>query len=144
MYEPDYTEYSLNQLYDCLQHINSEKYPRRFEKLQKEIELRTEMGETFSDKSVEQFLAADVPFSLGLRAWWCFIWRSGIAAMPLVALYTGLVKINTVFQLLPPLAMTIFQATYWILGTAAAGTCIMMQVLAKEYSGYRIRIVRKS
>ena len=142
MYEPDYTEYSLNQLYDCLHHINATKYPRRFEKLQQEIELRTEKGETLSDGSLEQFLAADIPLSLGFRAWWCFTWRSCAAAAPLAALFACLLKINSVLDLLPPVVMTTFQAAYCLLALTAAGTIVMMQVLAKGYNGYRIRIVK--
>ena len=142
MHEPDYTEYSLNQLHDCLHHINAEKYPRRFEQLQQEIELRTEKGETLSDNGLEQFLATDVPPSLGFRAWWCFTWRSCAAAVPLGALSAGLLKINAVLDLLPSAVMTTLQAVYWLLAIIAAGTFIMMQVLVKGYSGYRIRIVR--
>lgn len=142
MYEPDYTEYSLNQLYDCKKHINSRKYPQRFSRLQKEIALRTERGEALTDRTINELFAVDVPLTLGFRSWWCFTWRSAAAGILLFALLTGLLKINAVFHLLPHFALPAMQFIYWIVVIPIAGTCIMMQVLAKRYSGYCVRIVR--
>ena len=40
MKEPNYKEYSLEDLYDVLHHINGEKYPDRLAEVKKEIEIK--------------------------------------------------------------------------------------------------------
>lgn len=143
MHEPDYTDYSLNQLHECYRTINRAKYPNRFNRLQKEIDLRTEAGEVESDPIVNTLAAVDVPISLALRAAWCFSWRLTVA----VGLYYFLViKIVVgVWLMIWPNSTQLLSAVLVILTlcySLIVATLFMMQALAKRYQGYRIRVVR--
>jgi hypothetical protein len=142
MHEPDYTDYSLDQLYDCLDHINSEKYPLRFEQLQQEIALRSEAGEICSDPVLNELTAIDVPVTLGFRALYCFSWRFSIAAGLFVIVIFGASRLNDFLHLLPPSMLLTCEIIFAVVFFSIAGTIIMMQVLSKRYPGYRIRIVR--
>jgi hypothetical protein len=141
MYRPNYSDYSLAELHDCLAHLDGQKYPERLQLLQDEMELRRAQGETLSDPMLNELLAEDVPASLGIRALWCFVWRMAAATFCCALLLKGCLWINTILHLLSTAALTL---TLTILGTlfmTIAGTVIMSQVLAKRYHGYRIRIV---
>jgi len=142
MHEPNFSDYSLAELHDCLAHLDTQKYPERLQQLQNEMNLRREQGEALSDPILNELLAEDVPASLGIRALWCFIWRMVVAAIFCSLLIKGCVWANSILHLLSPAALN---TTLFILGTLGmtiAGTVIMSQVLAKRYRGYRIRIVR--
>ncbi len=142
MHEPDYTDYSLNQLHDCLEHINPDKYPLRFAQLQQEMELRSESGESRNDPVFNELAAVDVPIPLGFWALYAFSWRFAVAAGIYALLIFGVTLLNDVLHLFSPavlLALEIFSA---VLFFSISGTIIMMQVLSKRYRDYRIRIIR--
>lgn len=141
MYEPNYTDYSLNQLNDCLHHINPNQYPERLERLQREIALRIEAGEVLTDPVFNEIAAIDIPLSIGFRAWWCFGWRFTLIGLLFWLLLQGFLKINTILQIFTPQSLIIIQAFYTAGAIVTAGTLVMMQVLAKRYQGYRIRVV---
>lgn len=142
MYEPDYADYSLAQLHDCLDHIDRDNYPERYKELQKEIDLRYEQGETLVDPEVNELLAVDIPVSLGLLAWWFFLWRMTIAAGICILFVYGLAKVNGILQIFSSNMMSGIDIVVTILFITIAGIVIMMQVFAKRYPGYRIRIVK--
>lgn len=142
MFEPDYTDYSLDQLHDCLAHINQENYPERYQRIQQEIALRQAAGEVLSDPSLNELIAVDVPLSLGIRAWWCFTWRVTLASLAATLLFLGFAKINALLRLFSPATMEIMYLMYNGIVFILAGTLIMMQVLAKRYQGYRLRIIK--
>jgi len=142
MHEPNFSDYSLAELHDCLAHLDTQKYPERLQQLQNEINLRREQGEALSDPILNELFAEDVPASIGIRALWCFIWRMVVATIFCSLLIKGCVWANSILHLLSPVALN---TTLFILGTlfmTIVGTVIMSQVLAKRYRGYRIRIVR--
>ena len=141
MHEPDYADYSINELQDCLTHINQEKYPDRYRALELELRLRLEAGEAPTDPLINELTARDVPPGLALSCFLCFFWRFGLAIALSQLLVLALERINTLLNLLEPVAAT---PIFWVVRTTfllAAGVLIMGQVLAKRYSGYRIRIV---
>lgn len=142
MHEPNYVDYSLAQLHDCLNHVNREKYPDRLALLEKEIALRTHRGETFSDPILDELIPVTIPFGLGFRAWWSFTWRIVLSGALLFFFLNILAWANVIFNLVPATAVFVIQAAIMILFILICGPLIMMQVLAKRYRGYRIRIVR--
>jgi hypothetical protein len=142
MHEPDYTDYSLDQLHDCREHINPEKYPLRFEQLQQEIELRSAGGEIRNDPVFNELAAVDVPATLGLRALFCFSWRFAVASGLYALMIFGVMRLNNFLHLFSPAALLASEIIFAALFFSISGTIIMMQVLSKRYRGYRIRIVR--
>lgn len=142
MHEPNYEDYSLEQLHDCLNHINRDKYPDRFLVLKKEITLRTHKGESFSDPTLDELIPASIPYSLGLRAWWSFTWRIVLFGGMFFFLLNMLVWANVIYNLVPPETVMVLQIIAIGFFLLLCGPLIMMQVLAKRYPGYRIRIVK--
>lgn len=141
MHEPEYANYSINELRDCLAHINQEKYPDRYRALEMELRLRLEAGETPTDPLINELTARDVPPGLALRCFWCFLWRFGLAVALSQILALSLDRVNSLLNLLKPAVATPIFGVLQTIFLLAAGGFIMGQVLAKRYSGYRIRIV---
>lgn len=141
MHEPNYEDYSLSQLYECLAQINRKKYPERLQLLETEIELRTEMGEAAVDPLINQLTAPDVPFSVGFRALLCFSWRAFLMGIFIALVTTGIDKINALLHLLPPIPLIIIKCIVALGLTALLGSLIMMQVFSIHYPGYRIRVI---
>ena len=142
MHEPNYTDYSLAELQDCLDHLNSEKYPERFRQLQREMALRREQGEAVSNPVLNELLAEDVPAGLALRALWCFLWRTGAAGLLCYALLQAMIRVNAILDILSPLAEGLLLTIFGVIFMTAAGVIVMSQVLAKRYQGYRIGLIR--
>lgn len=142
MHEPDYTDYSLTELQDCLNHVNRDKFPERYRQLQQEVSLRREQGETVTDPVLNELLAEDVPATLALQALWYFLLRFAAAALVCGLLLQGLIRINSLLDIFPPVLLNGVLLVAGIIFMTIAGTIIMSQVLAKRYRSYRIRIVR--
>lgn len=142
MHEPDYTEYSLAELQDCLDHLNSERYPERLRQLQLEIALRQEQGESLSEPLLNELLAEEIPLDLGIRAFCCFFWRIVTAGIVCALLLKGIVIANSLLAFFSPLLLQVVLLVVAACFMTTAGTVIMMQVLAKRYQGYRLRIVK--
>lgn len=141
MHEPEYADYSINELRDCLAHINQEKYPERYRMLEMELRLRLEAGETPTDPLINELTARDVPPGLAVRCFWCFFWRFGLAVALSQLLVLSLSWVTSLLGLLGPAVTTLLFGVLQTIFVLAAGVIIMGQVLAKRYSGYRIRIV---
>lgn len=144
MHTPDYQDYSLAQLEDCLQHINRQKYPERFRLITDEIALRRELGENAVDPAVNELTGADIPFRVALQLWLCYTWRLGLGCLGVILLLALMRQINTMTGLLPAGHFFLIQLLAGLLIFLIAGPLIMMQVLARPFSGFRIRIITRS
>ncbi len=142
MHEPQYTDYSLAQLHDCLHHINREKYPDRFLLLQNEIALRTHKGETFSDPLLDELIPTEIPYYLGFMTWWAFTWRIVLYGTLIFFGLNMLSWANVILNFVSTSVAFTIQIVAMIFFLFIGGPLIMIQVLAKRYPGYRIRIVR--
>ncbi|WP_419174663.1 hypothetical protein [Desulfosediminicola sp.] len=139
MHNPNYAEYSLAQLGDCLNHINRDKYPDRYQLLLHEISLRTERGEAVCDPLINELTGADIPFSLALRLWLCFCWRYTICSAGVAALFmASYTAMNRLYILSPLIVGLMVAATIALL--ILSGAVIMKQALARPYRPFRIRV----
>lgn len=142
MHEPDYSDYTLNQLHDCLNHINRSRYPERYRRLTAEIELRLSAGEGSVEPLIDQLFPLHIPFTLGLRVLWCFCSRFAVLMAGVHLLWAGAGKINEILHLLGPSQFTAARYLSYIFCGLLGGTFVMMQALAKHYHGYRIRVIK--
>lgn len=142
MYEPNYADYSLDQLQDCLVHIHKDKYPERYRRLQQEIALRSERGESLADPGINELTAVDVPLIVGVLALWGFLWRMAIAIVFCMLATYGMIWINAILRIFSPTMLLIVETLVVVPFMTAAAIVTMMQMLARPYPGYRIRIVR--
>lgn len=110
--------------------------------LKQEIALRTEKGETFSDPLLEELIPLSIPASLSFLIWWAFTWRFITGGLILYLILDRLSWANTILHVFSPETTSAIQIIISCLFILFTGPFIMMQVLAKRYPGYRIRIVR--
>lgn len=138
MNQPNYLDYTINELYDCERNINQEKFPDRYQIIKEEIKLRTERGELPSDKVINGIFSEDVPKLLSLKIWWSFLWRSTLISLILSLILWGITfLINKIvgysFPILP-IIVSIFN----ILCFPLIGVWAMSQALGKRYENMKI------
>ena len=152
MSTPNFSEYSIEDLNSSLQHIDREAYPDRFKTIQEEIQKRESAGFVLSaEDNTSQLLAPHISFSkVGLRVWWCFMWRFGLAYFLLQ------IPVNMVFFTFfdasefassPPYRVALLYTLLIIMHGALCvllGGFFMKQTLAKNYKGFRLVIQQKS
>ena len=79
--EPDYSEYSLVELYDALQHIDRDRFPERAHRIEQEIETRPRPSSPISTLHPSR-----------ISVWWQRYWPMTLGAIAIIIGIIGLYR----------------------------------------------------
>ncbi|MGY8870420.1 MAG: hypothetical protein ACKVJE_08280 [Pseudomonadales bacterium] len=138
---PDYTKYSILELFQALEGIDKEQYKDRVEIIENEINYRKEAGYVISAERSALFNEPTVSFyNIAMPVWWSVFWRTTVAECLLVVVFWVLMTVSA-FIGIPSLFMFILLALVQLVSIPYIGAYCMRKALITRYNSFQISIV---
>ena len=143
MEAPDYTKYTIEELYDVRSKVNQDLYPDRYEIIINEIEKRKEMGEILIKASTNPFWKSRISISNAISIWWCYTWRLSISILLLYFLVGIVIGIVNNYIFIDKPTIKIITNITGIIGGSILGVIFIKQALSNRYQKFDIHIVER-
>jgi len=143
METPDYTKYTIEELYDVRSKVNQDTFPDRYELILNEIEKRKEMGDILTKTSSNPFWKSDIPNSNTLSIWWCYTWRFTLSFILFYFVIAIAVGITNSYLSIDDETIKIISQISAILGNIILSFIFIKQAITKRYSKFDIHIVER-
>ncbi|WP_290699176.1 hypothetical protein [Amphritea sp.] len=141
MNPPDYTKYSIPELFQALEGIDKEQYKDRVVIIENEINYRKEAGYVISAETSALFNESSVSFdAIAMPVWWSAFWRTTVAECLLAVVFWVLLVVNS-FIGIPSLFLFILFALVQLVSIPYIGAYCMRQALVTRYNNFQISIV---
>ena len=144
MNPPDYKNYSIRELLEALDGVDSEEYPDRAEEIENELQYRKSAGYSIIASSPkEKFFSAHLSFyGIALPIWWACYWRFFVAAS--LATISSSFLFMLLIEVIPQTALIILGLVVNLLIIFFIGIFTTRQALTVRYRDFHIQIVPKT
>lgn len=140
MHMQNYSYFTLKELHQELKSLIRKKYPDRLKIMEGEMDMCAEAGDMVLDTKHPEMFSADIPLSLGFRAWWRYFWRSRLAIMAFVFIVSMVLgALTNIFEPFPKAGLFLKKGMP-VIFTTVLSTIFMIQALAKRLEGHRIKV----
>jgi len=144
MNPPDYTKYSISELFQALNGIDQDRHKERTQVIKDEIKHRQEAGYVISAETSSLFNHASVSFyDIAMPVWWSMFWRTTVASL-LFFLLLWFVLVLTKNIGMSEEFMRIFIGLTQLASVPFIGAYCMRQALVSRYKSFQISIVPSS
>ncbi|KXJ50150.1 MAG: hypothetical protein AXW15_13000 [Neptuniibacter sp. Phe_28] len=145
MNPPDYKNYSIRELLEALDGVDSEEYPDRAESIKSELQYRQKAGYSITASSPrENFFSSELSFyDVALPIWWQCTWRYFVGAGLISLVSFFLISMVVGMLGLPFIVLAVSLAAVNLAITVYVGIFITRQALTAKYKNFHIQIVPK-
>lgn len=141
MNPPDYTKYSIPELFQALDGIDKDQYKERVQIIKDEISHREEAGYVISAETSALFNDTDISFyDIAIPVWWSVFWRTTVAECLLVVVFWLLLIVSS-FIGIPSLFMFVLFSLVQLISIPYIGAYCMRQALVTRYNDFQLSIV---
>lgn len=145
MSSPAYEDYSLGELYEALDSIDGNSYPKRLARIEAQIEQRRKEGYALTARTIrERLFPRNIPsYKVALPLWWSILWRTLVmnlvAAIPM-GIATFLLKTVFSFIGLQEVFFQIASLLLFVTVNVVIGVLAVKQSLTSFYKNFHLEV----